>query len=83
MNPERDDGEPTGMGHRFVMVRMQSAMDAHFHFRRRAPLGEAIRSTVARMRELFGPDVPREIVEVSVTVHYCRERGERDLEKEP
>ena len=53
------------------MVRMQAAIDAGFLYACGVALPEAIRQTVARMRLLFGEGVPRELVEVVVTVGYC------------
>jgi hypothetical protein len=57
---------------RFRMLRFQAGLDAVFYMRKRVPLGRAIRITVPRMRELFGPDAPREMVEVTMTLQYCR-----------
>lgn len=60
-----------GMDHPYVMARMQSGIDALFLRAEGVCLGEALATTVPRMRELFGDDIPREIVEVAVTLAYC------------
>lgn len=63
--------EGLGMGHPLFMARMQSAMDGVLHAMMGANLGDAIRKTVPRIRTLFGEGIPRELIEVAVTVGYC------------
>jgi hypothetical protein len=63
--------EPIGMDHPLFMARMQAGIDGQFLAMAEVGLPEAIARTIPRIRELFGEGIPRELVEVAVTVGYC------------
>ena len=65
------DSEGLGMDHPLVMARMQAGIDGVILAAEGVTLEEAIKSTIPRIRMLFGDDIPRELIEVAVTVAFC------------
>lgn len=65
------DDEPLGMDHPLVMARIQAGIDGVTLAMAGLTLEEALRTTVPRIRMLFGDDFPREMIEVLVTAAYC------------
>lgn len=63
--------EPIGMDHPLFMVRFQSRIDAGSLYHNYTPLQNAIQSTVKRMRDIFGDDIPEELVRTAVTLVYA------------
>lgn len=66
-----NDDEPLGMDHPLVMARMQAGIDGVISATAGDTLEEAIQRAIPRIRMLFGEDIPRELIEVMVTVGYC------------
>ena len=63
--------EPMGMDHPLFMARMQAIIDGQLVAVVGVSLPEAIATTIPRIRALFGEDIPRERIEVAVTVGLC------------
>lgn len=65
------DGEPIGMDHPLFMVRMQARIDAGMSAAAGVPLADALRSTRARMQDLFG-EVPLALVDSAVVEVFAQ-----------
>ncbi len=65
------DDEPLGMDHPLIMARMQATLDGIVLAMEGRSLDGALKRAVPRIRMLFGEDIPRELIEVRVTVGYC------------
>jgi len=70
--------DPIGMDHPLFMARTQSWMDAGLLYRNGTAIQDAIQSTVKRMRNLFGDNIPEELVRTSVFLVYAEEEAKKE-----
>jgi hypothetical protein len=69
--------EPIGMDHPLFALRFQTRLDAGFSYQSDVTLHDATTATLKRMREIFGDDIPEDLIRSTLSLVYA----ERDALK--